>query len=74
MENTTKHTTWLPDKKVKTTLYDDVEDMSNPHKITILPTTPSSNSIVDLDGKTVAEYSKETATQRDLTQPQEHFE
>ena len=55
-------------------LYDDAEDASNPHEVTVLPTTPSSNSTVDLYGETAAEYSKETATQRYLTQLQEHFE
>ena len=55
-------------------LYDETEDTSNTHKITALPTTPSSKSIVDLDGETTAEYSKETTTQRDLTKLQEHFE
>ena len=54
-------------------LYDDNEDMFTPH-ITALPATPSSNSMMDLDGKTVVEYSKETATQRDLAQLQEHSE
>ena len=32
-------------------LYDDAEDTYNPQEITVLPTTPSSNSIVDLDGE-----------------------
>ena len=45
-----------------------------PHDITALPTTPSSNSIRDLVGKTANEYNEETTTQRDLVQLQEHFE
>ena len=61
-------------QKCQAALYDDAEDMSTPYDITALPTTPSSNSIMALDGKTSTEYSEETATQRDLTQLQEHFE
>ena len=41
-----------------------------PHDITALPATLCSNSIIDLDGKTAAECSKETATYRDLVQLQ----
>ena len=52
-------------------LYDDAEDMSNANEINV--TTLSSNIITDLDGETATEYSKETATQRDLTQLQEHY-
>ena len=44
-----------------------------PHNITTMPTTPSSNSITDLDSETIAEYSKEATTQRDLKQLEEHF-
>ena len=54
-------------------LYDDAEETSNPHEITGLPTMPFSNRILGLDEETAAEYIKETATQRDLTQLQEHF-
>ena len=57
----------------QTALYDDTEDTSNPHNITALPTTPSSNSIMDLNGKTATEYSEETGTQRQLAQLQEHL-
>ena len=58
----------------KAALYDDDEDTSNSHDITALPTTQSSKSIMDLDSETATEYSKETASQRDLAQLQEHFE
>ena len=49
-------------------LYDNPEDTSTPHDITAMPTTLSSNSITDQDWKTATEFSKETATQRDLAQ------
>ena len=55
-------------------LYDNAEDTSNPQEITVQPTTPSSNSIVDLGGETATEFSEQTTTQRDLTQLQKHFE
>ena len=52
-------------KEGQVTLYDDAEETSYPYEITVLPTTPSPNSIVDQAGKTV--------TQRDLTQLQKHL-
>ena len=44
-------------------LYDDAEDVSISQDITALSATQFSNSIMDLDGKTAAEYSEETATE-----------
>ena len=55
-------------------LYDNAEDTSIPNNITTLPTTPTSNSIMDLDDEATAEYSNETATQRDQAQLKEHFQ
>ena len=48
-------------------LYDDAEDMSNLHEISIQPTTPCSNSIAYIDGETATEYSSETSAQRSDT-------
>ena len=39
-------------------LYGDAEDTSTHHEITLLPSTPSSNSIMDIDGKTATKYSE----------------
>ena len=56
------------------TLYDDAKDTFTSNGITALPTTLSSKSLMNPDGKTATEYSEETTTQRDLMQLQEHFE
>ena len=68
-----KHTVLQPGKKVKLPCITMMR-MCLPPDIISLPTTQSSKSMTYLDGKTAAEYSKETTTQRDLVQLQEHCE
>ena len=48
-------------------MYNDSEDMSNPHDTAPLDTTPSTHSILSLNGKKATEYSDDAHPQRDLT-------
>ena len=73
MENATNYTVSLPDKKVKLPCITMHRTYLPPHNITVLPATPSSNIMVDVDGKMAVQCSEETAMQRDPTQLQDHF-
>ena len=63
MGNATKHNMTIRDEG-QAALYDDAEETSMPYDISALPTTSSSNNITDLDGKTAAGYSEETAAKK----------
>ena len=47
-------------------MYNDAEEMPTTHDTTPLDATPYVYSILDLDGETATEYSKNTHPQRDL--------